>query len=208
MEFEWMSRVKRFGITAVSGLCLAACVTALVPKAAAQKKDPELTNPVVEKKIWNLLDEDKTFVSLDTPDFMALGTGFDIPDGGKSIMDLAADSPGGAFDPRDLEKISPDNLGYKAQWIVERYKRYNLDWDITALKLTSNNVDAKKYPWFIIINGGAANWYEFYVDLKNRPGWAPFLAQKINVMIVTIPGNFKYGGWPMPIQDVTRQPQY
>ncbi len=46
------------------------------------------------------------------------------------------------------------------------------------------------------------------MDLKNRPGWAPFLAQKINVMIVSIPGNFKYGGWPMPIMDESRQPQY
>jgi len=92
--------------------------------------------------------------------------------------------------------------------VVERYKHYNMDWDITGLKLTSLNPTAKNYPWFVIINGGAANVYEFYVDLKNRPGWAPFLAQKINVMIVSIPGNFKYGGWPMPIQDETRQPQY
>ena len=40
------------------------------------------------------------------------------------------------------------------------------------------------------------------VDLKNRPGWAQYLAQKLNVMIVTIPGNFKYGGWQQPIADV------
>jgi hypothetical protein len=92
--------------------------------------------------------------------------------------------------------------------VVERYKHYNMDWDITGLKLTSLNPTAKNYPWFIIINGGAANWYEFYVDLKNRPGWAPYLAQKINVLIVSIPGNFKYGGWPMPIMDEKRQPQY
>jgi hypothetical protein len=45
------------------------------------------------------------------------------------------------------------------------------------------------------MNGGAANFYEFIVDSKNRPGWTQYLAQKLNVMIVTIPGNFKYGGW-------------
>ena len=54
-------------------------------------------------------------------------------------------------------------------------------------RLTSNNPEAKNYPWFIIMNGGAANLYEFYVDLKNRPGWTQFLAQKLNVMIVTHP---------------------
>ena len=208
MRFDWKHKAKRFGTAAVSALWLTAAMSTVTLQAGAQKKDPELTNPVVEKKIWSLLDEKKTYVSLSTPDFMALGAGFDIPDGGKSIMDLAAAAPGGAIDPRDLEKISPEKLGYKAKWIVERYKRYNLDWDITALNMTSNNPDAKKYPTFIIINGGAANWYEFFYDLKNRPGWAPYLAQKVNVMIVTIPGNFKYGGWPMPIQDITRQPQY
>src|SRR5438128_9277817 len=58
------------------------------------------------------------------------------------------------------------------------------------------------------MNGGAANFYEFFVDLKNRPGWGQFLAQKMNVMIVTIPGNFKYGGWEEPIESLKRQPQY
>ena len=176
---------------------------------ASASADLEHTNPEIEHKIWELLDEpDKPFVSLSAPDFMGLGEGFDIPDGGTSITELAMAAPGGAFDPRDLEKIAPEKLGYKAEWVVERYKHYNMDWDITGLKLTSLNPTAKNYPWFVIINGGAANVYEFYVDLKNRPGWAPFLAQKINVMIVSIPGNFKYGGWPMPIQDETRQPQY
>jgi hypothetical protein len=139
---------------------------------------------------------------------MALGEGFDLPDGGKTVTDLALKAPGGAFDPRDVAKIPAEKLGYKADWIVERYKRYNLDWDITGLRLTSLNPEAKNYPWFIIMNGGAANMYEFYVDLKNRPGWAQYLAQKLNVMIVTIPGNFKYGGWEEPIKSVKRQPAY
>lgn len=192
-----------------TAFCLSLAGAAFAQNTSAPNPDPEYTNAAVEEKIWSLLDmPDKPFVSLPAPDFMALGEGFDIPDGGTSITALAMAAPGGAFDPRDLEKIAPEKLGYAADWVVERYTHYNMDWDITALKLTSNNPMADKYPWFVIINGGAANWYEFYVDLKNRPGWAPFLAQKINVMIVSIPGNFKYGGWPQPIQDETRQPQY
>jgi hypothetical protein len=141
-------------------------------------------------------------------DFMALGEDFELPDGGRAVTELALKAPGGAFDPRDVAKIPAEKLGYKADWIVERYKRYNLEWDIPALRLTSLNPDAKKYPWVLIINGGAANWYEFYVDLRNGPGWTQYLAQKLNVMIVTIPGNFKYGGWEEPIHSIKRQPAY
>src|SRR5215831_7571965 len=100
---------------------------------------------------------------------------------------------GGAFDPRDVAKLPPQQLGYKADWVVERFSRYNLEWDITGLRLESLDPEAKNYPWFIVMNGGAANFYEFFVDLKNRSGWTQYLAQKLNVMIVTIPGNFKYG---------------
>jgi hypothetical protein len=196
--------------TFLSSVCLSAAIAlSVVPGVGAQSKNPEQTNPVVEKKIWNLLDDKKAvYVTLPEADFRALGEGFDLPDGGKTVTDLAKAAPGGAFDPRDLEKIPAKTLGYKADWIVERYKHYNMDWDITGLRLTSLNPDAKKYPWFIIMNGGAANWYEFYVDLKNNPGWAQYLAQKVNVMIVTIPGNFKYGGWEEPIESIKRQPQY
>ena len=162
-----------------------------------------------EQKIWGLLDNSKaTYVSLAEPDFRALGTDIELPDGGRAVTDLAERAPGGAFDPRDVAKIPAQRLGYKADWVVERFRRYNLDWDIGALRLTSLNPEAKNYPWFIIMNGGAANVYEFFVDLKNRPGWAQFLAQKLNVMIVTIPGNFRYGGWEQPIADVNRQPAY
>jgi hypothetical protein len=162
-----------------------------------------------DQKIWGLLDNSKaTYVSLAEPDFRSLGGDIELPDGGRAVTDLAEKAPGGAFDPRDVAKIPAQRLGYKADWVVERFRRYNLDWDIGALRLTSLNPEAKNYPWFIIMNGGAANLYEFYVDLKNRPGWAQFLAQKLNVMIVTIPGNFKYAGWEQPIADVNRQPAY
>lgn len=163
----------------------------------------------LEQNIWDLLDNSKAvYVSLPEADFRRLGDGFDLPDGGKAVTDLAVKAPGGAFDPRDVAKVPVQTLGYKADWIVERYRRYNLDWDITGLRLTSLNPDAKKYPWLIIMNGGAANFYEFFVDLRNRPGWAQYLAQKLNVMIVTIPGNFKYGGWTEPISSLKRQPAY
>ena len=162
-----------------------------------------------DKKIWSLLDDPKSvYVSLSEPDFRALGEGFELPDGGRAVTALAQAAPGGAFDPRDVAKIPAKELGYKADWVVERFHRYNLDWDIGALKLTSNDPNAKNYPWFIVMNGGAANLYEFFIDLKNRPGYAQYLAQKLNVMIVTIPGNFKYGGWPEAISDVKRQPAY
>ncbi len=203
-------RRKRSGIAFALGFTLGMLLLAAgAQQLRSASNAPDWTNRAVEEKIWKLLEDDKsTFVSLPEPDFRALGEGFELPDGGKAVTDLALSAPGGAFDPRDVAKISAEKLGYKAEWLVERYKRYNMDWDITGLKLTSLNPDAKKYPWFIIMNGGAANFYEFFVDLKNRPGWAQYLAQKLNVMIVTIPGNFKYGGWEEPIQSLQRQPQY
>ncbi len=162
-----------------------------------------------DRKIWPLLNNGKAvYVSLSEADFRSLGESLTLPDAGRAVSALAQAAPGGAFDPRDVAKIPPEQLGYKAEWLVERFRRYNLDWDITALKLTSLDPEAKKDPWFIIMNGGAANFYEFFVDLKNRPGWAQYLAQKLNVMIVTIPGNFKYGGWSEPIADEKRQPAY
>ena len=163
----------------------------------------------LEQKIWSLLDDSKApYVSLAESDFRALGAGLDLPDGGRAVTALAEQAPGGAFDPRDVAKLPAQQLGYKADWFVERFRRYNLDWDIGGLRLQSLDPEAKNYPWFIIMNGGAANLYEFLVDLKNRPGWAQYLAQKLNVMIVTIPGNFKYGGWEQPIADSRRQPAY
>ena len=163
----------------------------------------------LEQKIWTLLgDRNSPYVSLAESDFRALGTGFELPDEGREVSALAENAPGGSFDPRGLERIRPQQLGYRATWVAERYRRYNLDWDITALKLESLHPEVKDYPWFVIMNGGAANVYEFFVDLKNRPGWAQYLAQKLNVMIVTIPGNFKYGGWEQLIADPKRQPAY
>src|SRR5882762_10510769 len=100
--------------------------------------------PTLEQKIWTLLDDSKSpYVSLAESDFRALGAGFDLPDGGQAVTALAGAAPGGAFDPRDVAKIPASQLGYKAEWVVERFQRYNLDWDISGLKLESLNPDAK-----------------------------------------------------------------
>ena len=178
--------------------------------AAVGDTPPQIkASGAIEQKIWDLLDDpEEVYVSLADADFRALGDGFDLPEGAETVTELALAAPGGAFDFRDVAKIPPAKLGYRADWIVERYKRYNLEWDITGLRLTSLNPEAKNYPWLVIMNGGAANVYEFYIDLKNRPGWAQYLAQKLNVMIVTIPGNFKYGGWEEPVKSIKRQPAY
>ncbi len=187
---------------------LAVILLALQPQPASAAQN-RLSHSQIEQKIWSLLDDPEApYVSLPDADFRALGEGFDLPDGGQAVTELALNAPGGAFDPRDVSQIPPAQLGYQADWIVERYERYNLEWDITGFRLTSLAPEAENYPWLIIMNGGAANMYEFYVDLKNRPGWAQYLAQKLNVMIVTIPGNFKYGGWERPIEDIRRQPAY
>src|SRR5215469_6929761 len=76
----------------------------------------------LEQKIWTLLDDSKAaYVSLGEAEFRALGSGFDLPDGGRSITHLAEQAPGGAFDPRDVAKIAPQQLGYKADWVIERF---------------------------------------------------------------------------------------
>src|SRR5438128_12539150 len=211
MKNDIRSTIQRVAGAVTAGLLLVAGVQQM--RAGQQTRSaahpPDWTNKVIEEKIWKLLEDHKSvFVTLPEADFRALGEAFGLPDGGTPGTALPAASPRGMLDQRDLAKISAEKLGYKAEWVVERYKRYNMDWDITGLKLTSLNPDANKYPWFIIMNGGAANFYEFFVDLKNRPGWGQFLAQKMNVMIVTIPGNFKDGGWEEPIQSPRRQPQY
>jgi hypothetical protein len=186
------------------------CLSALALVAALLPVGLSMAQPQsLERTIWALLDDPKpAYVALAESDFRSGGAGFDLPDGGRAVTALAQAAPGGAFDPRDVAKIPAQQLGYKADWVVERFRRYNLDWDIAGLRLTSQDPEAKNYPWFIIMNGGAANLYEFFVDLKNRPGYTQYLAQKLNVMIVTIPGNFKYGGWAEPIADVKRQPAY
>ena len=156
--------------------------------------------------VMDLLDKPQAFATVSPELFQQLGKSLALPDAGSTVKQLADASPGAAFDPRELERIAPATLGYRAKWSVVRYPYYGLDWDIAGLRLESLHPKAKALPWIVIINGGSANWYEFFVDPLNRPGLGQHLAQSANVLLVTIPGNFKYGGWTQPPSQ--RSPQY
>ena len=88
-------------------------------------------------------------------------------------------------------------MGYRATWHVVRYRYYGLDWDITGLKLTPDKPDPA-LPTIAIVHGGSANWYEFFIDPLNRAGLGQYLAQRVPVMLITIPGNYRAGGWTEP----------
>src|SRR4030042_2419144 len=150
------------------------------------------------------LNERCTLVS--PPLFESLWEDVFLPDRGSIVKELAGASPGGAFDPRDLEKIPAKDLGYQPRWVPHRYTFYGLPWDITGLRLKSLDPGADRLPWIVIINGGSANFYEFFLTPLNEPGWGQFLAQRMNVLIASIPGNFKYGGWTQSRS--ARTPQY
>jgi hypothetical protein len=149
-------------------------------------------NTSAEQDVVKLFAEDRPYVAVPESAFDKLG--WPLPDGGASVKALADAAPGGAFDPRKLEALPARKLGYQAKWEVIRYKVYGLDWDITGLKLTPNHPLAGM-PTVFFVHGSDANWYEFFVDQFNHPGLGQYLAQKVPVVLVTIPGNFKYGGW-------------
>jgi Alpha/beta hydrolase family len=168
------------------GTAVAACLAILLFASQFVEAGPG------EDAVVALLQSDKPYHTV-PPDLFAQ-LGWDLPDGGASVKALADAAPGGAFDPRKLEAIPAEKLGYRAKWHEVRYKVYGLDWDIPGLQLTPNN-PLPGLPTMVIINGGAANWYEFFVDPLNRPGLGQYLAQKIPVLLVTIPGNYRHGGW-------------
>jgi hypothetical protein len=147
---------------------------------------------VADQKISELLSQNRDYVKL--PEELFGTIGWDLPDGGRAVKALADAAPGGAFDPKKLEALPPNNLGYHAQWHIVRYKFYGLDWDIAGLQLTPNKPEPG-LPTLAIINGGSANFYEFFLDPLNRPGLGQYLAQRMPVMLITIPGNYINGGW-------------
>jgi hypothetical protein len=147
---------------------------------------------VADQKVPELLTQDRQYSVLPGDVFDSFG--WDLPDGGQHVKALADAAPGGAFDPRQLEKIRPADLGYRAQWQVVRYKQYGLDWDITGLQLTPVTPEPG-LPTLAIIHGGSANWYEFFIDPLNRPGLGQFLAERLPIVLITIPGNYTDGGW-------------
>jgi pimeloyl-ACP methyl ester carboxylesterase len=130
----------------------------------------------------------------------------DLPDHGKRVRDMANQAPGGAFDPCDLRDIPSEQLGYEPQWTIFRYPFYGLDWETTGLRIVSRSSSAARLPWLVIIHGGSANFYEFFLDPLNAPGLGQYLAQKSHVLLVNIPGNFKCDGWLESFQE--RSPAY
>ncbi|MBI4482544.1 MAG: alpha/beta fold hydrolase [Acidobacteria bacterium] len=159
------------------------------PAAVAQVSGPG------EEQVLGLLRQESPYTSIPKDLFDQLG--WDLPDGGAHVKSLADAAPGGAFDPRKLEALPADKLGYRAKWHEVRYPFYGLDWDIPGLHLAPNR-PLPGAPTLVIIHGGSANWYEFFVDPLNRPGLGQYLAQKVPVLLVTIPGNYKHGGWTDP----------
>jgi pimeloyl-ACP methyl ester carboxylesterase len=154
-----------------------------------------LVSDVADQKIAELLNQDRDYTSLPEGVFGTLG--WSLPDGGRAVKALADAAPGGAFDPKRLETLPAASLGYRVKWQVVRYKFYGLDWDITGLQLTPNKIEPG-LPTLAIINGGSANFYEFFLDPLNRPGLGQYLAQRMPVMLISIPGNYIDGGWMNP----------
>lgn len=167
-----------------------------------------LTSPLASQRgtiaLAALLAENRPYANLPGSIFDALG--WDLPDGGRTVRAMAAAAPGGAFDPRRLEQLPSADLGYRAKWHVLRYRRYGLDWDITGLQLTPDRPEPG-VPTLAIIHGGSANWYEFFVDPLNGPGLSQYLAQRVPIILITIPGNYTDGGWNEPVFD-QRVPGY
>jgi pimeloyl-ACP methyl ester carboxylesterase len=148
------------------------------------------TSLLVAPTVADLLNESRPFAVFPADTFETLG--WDLPDGGRAVKALADAAPGSAFDPAQLERAT--GLGYRASWHVVRYRYYGIDWDITGLKLTPDKPDPA-LPTIAIVHGGSANWYEFFVDPLNRAGLGQYLAQRAPVLLMTIPGNYRTGGW-------------
>ncbi|HET6629638.1 MAG TPA: hypothetical protein VFG91_07675 [Woeseiaceae bacterium] len=170
---------------------LAWLLFAVVPAALAAP--PELPDkPSAQDEVLALLAEEKPYTVV-APDLFAQ-LGWELPDGGETAKALADEAPGGAMDPHRLEAIPPGTSGYRATWHEVRFEVYGVDWDITGLRLLPDD-PIPGLPGIVIVNGGAANWYEFFFDPLNRPGLGQYLAQKVPVLLVSIPGNYRPGGW-------------
>ena len=177
-----MSKHKKINQGSQLILAMAVCLTIVGCSEA----------PSSEDRVVSLLAEDAPYHLVAEELFETLG--WDLPDRGSAVTKLANSAPGGALDPRDLESIAATALGYTAHWHEVRFNTYGLDWDISGLQLTPENA-LPGLPTMVIINGGAANWYEFFIGPKNEPGLAQYLAQRVPVLLLSIPGNYRHGGW-------------
>jgi hypothetical protein len=174
--------IRPFSFLAVS----LALLLASLPQAARAQAEQ------AETELIRMFDQNRPYAQVPEDLFNRLG--WDLPDGGATVKALADAAPGGAFDPRQLEALPADKLGYRAKWHEVRYNVYGIPWEIGGLHLAPNN-PTPGLPTIAIINGGSANLYEFYVDLFNNPGLGQYLAQKVPVLLISIPGNYKHGGW-------------
>jgi len=179
-------------------LAMLLLLSALFSSVAAAS--PQATS---EEKLLELIRENRPYVMVPRQLFEELG--WELPDGGRRVAELAASAPGGAFDPRRLENLPPRKLGYQARWHRLRFSHYGLEWDITGLHLVPNE-PITGLPTLALIHGGSANWYEFFVDPLNNPGLGQYVAQKIPVLLITIPGNYRPRGWREP--NDRRKPAY
>lgn len=174
--------------TRVGALSIAVVIAML----GGQMTGSQVAQGTAGEQVVQMLRDDRPYHAVSAGTFEQLG--WSLPDSGSTVRALADAAPGGAFDPRKLESVAVEKLGYRAKWQVVRYKIYGLDWDITALHLTPNR-PTPNLPTVAIINGGSANWYEFFVDPLNAPGLGQYLAQRVPVLLITIPGNYRHGGW-------------
>lgn len=156
-----------------------------------------------EEELLELMGRDQAYTIV--PDGLFQRLGWTLPDRGSQVKALAESADRGAFDPNDLLGLDSTGLGYMSRWWVHRFPYYGLEWDISGFHLEPLD-PIPGLPTLVIIHGGSANWYEFFVDPLNEPGLAQYLAQKIPVFLITIPGNFKPGGWSEPIPE--RKPAY
>lgn len=145
-----------------------------------------------EATIVQMLQQEQPYHTVNAGQFDLLG--WDLPDGGAAVSAMANAAPLSTFDPRELEQLPSGQVGYRATWHEVRYSVYGLDWDIPGLHLLPDD-PVPGMPTLVFINGGGSNWYEFFVDPLNRPGLGQYLAQKVPVLLVTIPGNYRHGGW-------------
>ena len=179
----------------VNRVYVIAAAAMLILTGVAQAVGQQSVQGAAGDRVAGMLREERPYHSVPAELFEQLG--WDLPDGGSTVKALADAAKGGAFDPRLLESVPAAKLGYRAKWHVVRYKTYGLDWDIPALHLVPNN-PIPGLPTVVIVNGGSANWYEFFVDPLNRPGLGQYLAQRVPVLLITIPGNYRHGGWTEP----------
>jgi hypothetical protein len=178
---------------AIAGLSTSALATSAMAQTAAD----------AENEAIDLLRQDEPFVLLPPDSFEALG--WDLPDGGAAVKALAEAAPRGAFAPQALGQLDPAEIGYTAKWHEVRYNHYGVDWDITGLYLEPNE-PVEGLPTLVQIHGGSGNWYQFFITPLNEGGLGQYMAQKIPVLLVNIPGSHKPGGWQR--DPAERRPNY